>query len=219
METLWSNATVWWSEGEIVKRNCLIDRCVSIVGSTWLSLNRAIHLRQIETPIMTPEDQLKGHVVSGFDLIGHDHGYLRPETTAGAYSVMSRMFPMMSQLKKNLPICLWQVGKSFRDEAKPDTMRATKLRLREFWQLEFELFTAEGTKCDYLKPVCDELCRVFGGSIIECSKDQLPHYSSRTLDWQVDGLEVAGCSQRTDWPYGMVFEVSIGLDRLTAISS
>jgi len=31
------------------------------------------------------------------------------------------------------------------------------------------------------------------------------------------GLEVAGCSERTDWPEGVVFEVAIGLDRLVAL--
>jgi hypothetical protein len=30
-------------------------------------------------------------------------------------------------------------------------------------------------------------------------------------------LEVAGCSVRTDWPHGMVFEVAIGLDRLVTL--
>ncbi|MFZ8477646.1 hypothetical protein ACO1MN_15405, partial [Staphylococcus aureus] len=52
------------------------------------------------------------------------------------------------------------------------------------------------------------------GEIIEAA--ELPHYSIKTLDWEMDGLELAGCSVRKDWPDGLLFEVSIGLDRLLA---
>lgn len=47
------------------------------------------------------------------------------------------------------------------------------------------------------------------------AKDLLAYIE--THDWHLDGLEVAGCSIRKDWPHGIVFEVAIGLDRLVAL--
>ena len=111
---------------------------------------------------------------------------------------------------------MWQVGCSFRDEKKADTMRATKLRLRQFYQMEFQLFASVGSKAPYLETALDRLVALYGGSYSAPSGD-LPHYSEKTLDWHIGELEVAGCSVRTDWPGGMVFEVAIGLDRLVAL--
>lgn len=34
---------------------------------------------------------------------------------------------------------------------------------------------------------------------------------------EMEQQKVAGCSVRTDWPHGVVFEVAIGLDRLVAL--
>ena len=109
---------------------------------------------------------------------------------------------------------MWQVGKSFRDEAKPDTMRASRLRLVEFYQMEFQLFVSAGTKADYTGAALSALQKRFGGAF--CLADELPHYSRYTRDWYIGLLEVAGCSIRTDWPLGEVHEVAIGLDRLVA---
>lgn len=33
----------------------------------------------------------------------------------------------------------------------------------------------------------------------------------------IGDLEVAGCSERTDWPEGVIYEISIGIDRLLAM--
>lgn len=109
-------------------------------------------------------------------------------------------------------MCVWQAGISFRDEDKPDTMRASKLRLVQFWQMEFQLFTPFGTKAPYLEVALDTLCRQYDGDVRKA--EELPHYSQKTLDWHIEELEVAGCSVRTDWPHGQVFEVAVGLDRL-----
>jgi hypothetical protein len=47
----------------------------------------------------------------------------------------------------------------------------------------------------------------------------LPHYSTRTVDWMLGDLEVAGCSIRNDFAGLEVHEVAIGLDRLVALRS
>jgi len=216
LKQLYSNATVYWSEYDLVRREAIIKRLFSIIKDAWLKLNKAVRFHQIETPIITPDSYLTGHTDSGFPMLSTSRGLLRPETTAGAISVLMDMYPMANNRTKNLPLCLWQHGKSFREEDKPDTMRATKLRLVEFNQLEFELFASSNTKAKYIEKALNKIVESFGvGEVIEA--DTLPHYSRKTLDWEIDGLEVAGCSERTDWPDGVIYEMSFGLDRLVAV--
>lgn len=214
MQTLYSNATVMWNEREIEEREALIRQCYQIVREAWTGLNGAVQFQRVETPILTPAEYLKGHVEAGFPMLKCERGVLRPETTAGCIAAFHELFPNQPQRLKRLPYCVWQAGKSFREEDKPETMRASKLRLVEFYQLEFQLFTGATTKAAYLEAALTALVKRFGGEIIEAA--DLPHYSIKTLDWEMDGLELAGCSVRKDWPDGLLFEVSIGLDRLLA---
>jgi len=205
-----------WNELEITRRENLIREIPQILLQTWTELNPIVRMERCETPILTPADKLKGHIETGFDLIGPCgiRGYLRPETTAGTYEAMSMRFDE-SNLRKRLPFCMWQVGCSFRDEKNADTMRATKLRLVQFYQIEFQLFASFGSKAPYLEHALAALIKHYGGEIV--AADELPHYSEKTLDWHLNGLEVAGCSMRKDWSHGTVFEVAIGLDRLVAL--
>ena len=214
MRQMFSNATVMWNEQEIELRESLVREIPLIIKNAWLELNPAVHMERVETPILTPETVLQSHIDAKFDLIKTSRGYLRPETTAGTFEAFNLKFPMVPMMLKRLPYCMWQVGKSFRDEAKPDTMRSSKLRLVEFHQMEFQLFTREGSKAPYLEAALRALASRFGGTMLEA--DDLPHYSARTIDWMMDGLEVAGCSQRKDWEHGDVYEIAIGLDRLVA---
>lgn len=209
MKQCFSNATVMWNEREINRRESLVREIPSLLLETWRRLNPAVQMERVETPILTPAEHLSSHIEANFELIStQKRGYLRPETTAGTYAA----FELLSPLK--LPYCLWQVGCSFRDEAKPDTMRASKLRLVQFYQMEFQLFASAGSKAPYLESALDSLVGNYGGEYT--SAEDLPHYSEKTLDWNMDGLEIAGCSVRKDWQGGMVFEIAIGLDRLVA---
>jgi len=217
MKPCFGNATVCWNEQEITRRESLIREIPVILLKAWSELNPAVRMERCETPILTPATTLASHIDANFDLIGPcgTRGYLRPETTAGTYEAFAMRFPDTSQLKKRLPFCMWQVGCSFRDEKHSDTMRASKLRLVQFYQMEFQLFTSHGTKAPYLETALSALTKLYGGGIV--AADELPHYSEMTLDWNMMGLEVAGCSVRKDWQHGLVYEVAIGLDRLVAL--
>lgn len=218
MKTCFTNATVLWEEKEIVRRESLISEIPIILSNAWKGLNKAVQVERIETPILTPEPYLKGHLEAKFELINAgNRGYLRPETTAGTYEAMSLRFPQKNQLKKYLPFCLWQVGLSFRDESYTNTMKASKLRLVQFYQMEFQLFASLDSKAPYLETALTELIKVYGGKAVKVKEEELPHYSEKTLDWHINELEVAGCSIRKDWEHGIVFEVAIGLDRLVAL--
>lgn len=219
MTPLFTNATVMWRQREIAERDSLINLCYESIREAWIDMNKAVQFERVETPILTPIHLLQGHVDAGFPLIDTNaftksQTVLRPETTIGCITAFHSIFPNKNQMLKNMPFCVWQVGKSFREETNPETMRASKLRLREFYQMEFQLFTSATTKADYLTSALTQLTNRFGGIIIEAT--ELPHYSRRTLDWEMDGLELAGCSERTDWEPGIIYEVSIGLDRLLA---
>jgi glycyl-tRNA synthetase (class II) len=203
-----------WDEAEIIHRENLIREIPPLLLRTWQNLNRSVRMARVETPILTPASHLGSHIEVGFDMIGtEEHGYLRPETTAGTYEAAKAILPTQ-HMQNQLPLCLWQVGLSFRDEKNADTMRASKLRLRQFYQMEFQLFCSNGTKAPYLEEALKALINKYGGEVVQ--DPNLPHYSTKTLDWHLNGLEVAGCSARTDWEHGEVFEVAIGLDRLVA---
>lgn len=215
MKKLFSNATVYFTEREIAERDALIQQLYHTLKDTWESLNPAIKFMRVETPILTPADYLQGHVKEGFPMLQCERGYLRPEIAGGCFEAFFDMFPNESQRKKKLPVCIWQVGKSFREEINPDTMRASKLRLCEFWQCEFELICSIDTKADYIVDGLAALVKRFGGDVVY--PNDLPHYSVKTIDWHMDGLEVAGCSVRKDIEGYLVHEISIGLDRLMAM--
>lgn len=220
MKALFSNATVLWTEAEIIHRENLVRAIPQMLMETWQNINRAIRMVRVETPILTPASAIQGHIDEGFELLGPvgkagTRGYLRPETTAGTLAAFDALYPQHDHRMKQCPICLWQVGLSFRDEAKAETMRASKLRLVQFYQIEFQLFLRAGTMADYIRPALDALVARYGGSIVTAG--ELPHYSVSTLDWHIDGLEVAGCSLRNDWPPGVLVEIAIGLDRLVAL--
>ncbi len=216
MKNCFTNATVMWNEQEIAKRESYIREIPLLLLHAWKELNNAVSMERIETPILTPANYLQSHVDAKFELIDTGkRGYLRPETTAGTYQAMELRYPQGVN-KKHLPLCLWQVGLSFRDEVKPDTMRASKLRLVQFYQMEFQLFCGEGTKAPYLDAAITKLIETYGGRFTV--PEELPHYSEETTDWMFGDLEVAGLSIRKDWKHGMVFEVAIGLDRLVALT-
>lgn len=217
MDKCFTNATVMWNEQEIIKRENLIREIPSILQKAWRDLNSAVQFERCETPVLTPASYLESHINKHLRLLNTGRrGYLRPETTVGTYEAFSRKFND-NQMRKHLPYCMWQVGLSFRDEAKPETMRANRLRLVQFYQMEFQLFASAGSKAPYIETALHALTKEYGGWAQEA--DEKPHYSSKTTDWYIDDLEVAGCSVRKDWQPGTVFEVAIGLDRLVAMLS
>jgi glycyl-tRNA synthetase len=233
MQNCFSNSTVAWNEFEIARRESLIKEIPILLLDTWRNMNPTIKIERCETPIITPEKYLQSHIDNNFNLLSASNwpndarelehinhkGYLRPETTAGTYAYMDMKFPDKAHLKKYLPYCLWQAGISFRDEKNSETMRASKLRLQQFYQIEFQLFASYGSEAPYLESAIQVLSKNYGGKFVHLSPENWPHYSNRTIDWMIDDLEVAGLSIRNDWPHGMVFEVAIGLDRLVALTT
>lgn len=132
--------------------------------------------------------------------------YLRPETAQGIFTnyknVVDTMYP-------DLPFGIAQQGKAFRNEISP---RDFVFRSREFEQMEIEYFIdpAEWEEIfEKLLADChDFLERVMGlpaGMVhdMEVEKDDLAHYSKRTIDIEFDFPigrdELLGLAYRTDF--------------------
>ena len=154
---------------------------------------------------------------------------LRPETTPASYAYACHM------LNTNLilpPFCVLQSGKSFRREQDQVTKN---MRLKEFYQQEFQCIYAADTLNDYQEKVLEPLRAMFQKVIGKPARivesDRLPSYSLRTMDIEIDNgdkwMEICSISKRTDFPQKvkfqtkngisekemLVLEIAIGLDR------
>lgn len=136
-----------------------------------------------------------------------------------------------SQVKP--PLVVWQAGKSFRREQDQVTKN---MRLKEFYQQEFQCIYTADTLNDYhsavLEPLRRMVAEVIHMPVRIVESDRLPSYSEVTMDLEVDNgdkwMEVASISRRNDFPTKVSFdtrkgrvekdvkvlEIAIGLDRL-----
>lgn len=234
--TGWPNGLICYTESDIEAREYLI-RLISSRLSEWMrQLNRGISYQRVETPCLIPSDAAKAHIDADFPLwhvsggqieqiedYDNEHLWLRPESTAGTYQMFSELYPQENHLKKMLPLCLWQVSISFRRE---QDKSFTNLRFKQFYQLEFQLAYAEGTKADYHAHAVEGMMNLMkflfplrerdGMIRTEEVEDDRPFYSAKTTDIYIGRWEMIAISSRTDFRYP-ILEVSCGLDRLTAL--
>lgn len=204
MQPMDMNGFVWWDERELQKRESIIALIGTELKLTWHKINPAINMLRVETPCIIPADWASSHL----PMYKIDDGkfFLRGESTRGTYLAMDKM-------NCKLPVILYQINKSFRNEDS-DAMRLSKLRLREFWQMEFQLFYSKDTKADYHSRFLEEWQSF--GVFQELPAEELPPYSLRTTDIEVNSVEVASLSTRKDYSVP-VFEMSFGLDRLVEV--
>ncbi len=131
--------------------------------------------------------------------------YLRPETAQGIFINFKNV---QRTMRAKLPFGIGQIGKSFRNEITPGNFI---FRTREFEQMELEYF-CEPKQADLimdmmLNKVKDFLfnyCQIKKENLNfhEQTKDELAHYSNRTVDVQYQfphGMsELWGIANRTD---------------------
>ena len=225
MDKDWSNGFVFQSAHDIRIRGFLTEDLARRLEEGFKELNRAINFIRVETPCIVPERIVEQHQSAEFPVweVGHEQFvgklFLRPETTKGTYTAIQMLFPQASLLKKQLPVCVWQSGKSFRVE---QDKAFRNLRFKEFYQLEFQLVYSEGTAADYhvaaVEVIQDILFRIYGRRRIRAIvvEDDRPFYSTKTTDIYLDDHEIVAISNRTDFEHP-VLEVACGLDRLVAL--
>ena len=234
---LGTNGLVHWDEKQILLRERFIEAFSFEIRNQLLKLNRAWDIRRVEGPLLNPRSILSSNYTSEDIWVQQTMNVtdvelaLRPETTPSTYAWMVHL--LESQRGYSLPMCVWQSGKSFRREQDQVTKN---VRLKEFYQMEFQCAYTADTANDYLSKMLDPLCSMLGSAVNLPSRivesDRLPSYSKRTMDIEVYNgnkwMEICSISLRTDFPIQfsyankkgeilrkdiLVLEIAIGLDR------
>lgn len=216
MDSLYDkNGLLFWSEEEVKVRRMFEDRLVTVMTSTLKELNPAFEVIQVEAPLLTPRALINSGYTDADVFSVADDLVLRPETTMGSYAAAKALLNSHNARKVRLPLCIWQHGKSFRREQDQVTRN---MRLKEFYQLEFQCIYGLTTANDYSTVVVPRvhlaLHKLLGPCRIEAS-DRLPDYSESTQDIVVEfnSMEVCSISKRRDFEGAKVLEVAVGTDR------
>lgn len=217
-----SNGIVFWSEEEIRVRNMFVDHMVAAMRRSLLSMNQAFKMIQVEAPVLMPKHLVSESYSTSDYFACIDPGLsLRPETTMGSYVYAKHLLSGYNDPKFKLPICVWQHGKSFRKEQDQPTKL---MRLKEFYQLEFQILFASSTLNDYYPQVVMDVCSALSELLGKCDvipSDRLPSYSDQTTDVifseelskVLEGMEICSISRRKDFEGARNIEVAIGTDR------
>jgi glycyl-tRNA synthetase len=217
MENLYnSNGLVFWSEEEIRLREMLAQHFVSAISLNLKTQNRGFEIVRVEAPILTPVHFINQNYTSEDVWCFNEEALtLRPETTMGSYKALEYLLNSHNDRKVKLPLCVWQHGKSFRREQDQPTKF---MRLKEFYQLEFQIAYSPTTANDYSLSLIPAVHKAIQDMIGFCSlapSDRLPDYSESTMDviCEKSEMEVCSISKRKDFPGAKILEVAIGTDR------
>jgi glycyl-tRNA synthetase len=216
------NGLIFWNQEQIAARNMIVDRLVRVVTANLKSQNRGWDFMQVEAPVLTPMQYINPQYGVD-DVYSCQSGAgtvlaLRPETTMGSYAFAHHMLQNHSGTK--LPLVVWQHGKSFRKEQDQVTKN---MRLKEFYQLEFQCIYGLTTANDYSVSLMPAVCKALADFCGPCEvvpSDRTPSYAEWTKDVvKIENqMELASMSLRKDFETklgqaGKVFEVAIGTDR------
>jgi glycyl-tRNA synthetase len=231
------NSLVHWEERDIRLREDLVRFFSDEVRGFLRSQNAAWDVRRVEAPTLVPR-ALISEAYTNADIWAQERLtdteaelVLRPETTPSTYAYMQHLLNTHSRTR--LPLCVWQAGKSYRREQEQPSKH---VRLKEFWQMEFQCAFTADTGNDYhakcLEPVRRMIASVIPLPTRLVPSDRLPAYAEVTMDVEVDNgdkwMEVCSISRRTDFPQRftsvgkkgastehdvLVLEIAIGLDR------
>jgi glycyl-tRNA synthetase len=210
------NGLIFWSEDEIAVRETCVDTIVRDLTRCLKTMNSAFEVVRVEAPILTPKEKINAnYTFTDMFNLGSTDLVLRPETTMGSYAAAKFLLNTHNERKFRMPIVVWQHGKSFRREQDQPTKF---MRLKEFYQLEFQIIYAPNTAMDYSSKVVPQmqttLSKLLGPCRIEPS-DRLPDYAEWTKDVirESNNMEVCSISMRKDYEGARVLEVAVGSDR------
>ena len=216
MKTLYPhNGLIFWTQEEIRLRRAFEDHFASGISATLKTLNAAFEFIQVEAPQITPRELIDASYSDEDIFALGEKLALRPETTMGSYAYARELLNPHQERKIRLPLCVWQHGKSFRQE---QDKTLANMRLKEFYQLEFQIIFSKTTANDYypaLVAAVHALIAKFVGACHTEPSDRLPKYAEETTDVVMDWnqQEVCSMSRRTDFDDYKVIEIAIGTDR------
>ncbi|MEK7612494.1 MAG: glycine--tRNA ligase [Patescibacteria group bacterium] len=131
--------------------------------------------------------------------------YFRPETAQGMFVNFKNV---LDTTRKTLPFGIAQIGKAFRNEITPGNFI---FRTREFEQMEIEYFVHESDWKEQFEHWKNEMTKWMQDIGLDMTKvhefeqpkDELAHYSKRTMDFEFDfpfgKKELYGLAYRTDF--------------------
>lgn len=131
--------------------------------------------------------------------------YFRPETAQAMFVDFKQV---LETTRRRLPFGIAQIGKAFRNEITPGNFI---FRTREFEQMEIEYFIREKNWKEIFENWLEEMYRWMDSlglarehlHNLEVPKDELAHYSRRTVDIEYDfpfgKKELYGIAYRTDF--------------------
>jgi glycyl-tRNA synthetase len=225
------NNFLFYDEEDIRLREQFTRSMPAQISTILTQLNSAWTFERIEAPSLIPRDLLSAEY-SDNDIWAQPIREretplaLKPETTPSTYAWMVKKLEARS---RKLPWCVWQLSKSFRRE---QDQPSRHMRLKEFYQMEFQCLYAADSKCDYMREAMEPLAEWFSRELCVPTRavqsDRLPAYSERTWDieaWNADKwMEVCSVSLRKDFPIQprvkdravecRVLEIACGPDRM-----
>lgn len=232
MEQIYNlNNFPFYNEEDIRLREHFAREMPIEVARILTDLNAAWAFERIEAPCLIPRELLSPEYTDD-DIWAQPSRpdqaplALKPETTPSTYAYMVKR---LEERSRKLPWCVWQLSKSFRRE---QDQPSRHMRLKEFYQMEFQCVFSADSKCDYLsrsiEPLADWFARALCLPTRAIQSDRLPAYSERTLDievWNADKwMEVCSVSLRRDFPIQpkmkdkpiecRVLEIACGPDRM-----
>jgi len=219
MEPLFNvNGLMFWNEREIRLRRQFEDHFAAEMQTILMAENPAWRFIQFEGPQLTPMNLINPNYTHDDVWVQKtgENGYLvlRPETTPSSYVYAQHLLRTHSGIKP--PFVVWQRGKSFRREQDQVTKN---MRLKEFYQQEFQCIYTTETKNDYQEAVLEPVKAMIGEMVRLPTRlvesDRLPSYSLRTMDVEVNNgdkwMELCSISKRTDFPDKARFETKKGI--------
>jgi len=236
MKSLYSvNSLVFWEEKDIRIRRFIEDSIKEEVKSILLTQNPQWKFYQIEAPCLIPQSLINQNYTNDDIWLQESKSdtevlmALKPETTPSSYLYAEHLLDSNQTLP---PFVVWQTSKSFRRE-QDQTIK--QMRLKEFYQTEFQCIYAADTLNDYQEKVLEPLRKMFQDILAMPTRivesDRLPDYSLRTMDievWNEDKwMELCSISKRKDFTKKAIFnlknkviekdllvlEIAVGLDR------
>lgn len=209
------NGLVFWTEEEIRLRRMFEDYFSTNISMFLKTMNSAFEFVQVEASQLTPRDLINKNYTAEDVFFIDEELVLRPETTMGSFLYAQELLNSHNERKMRLPLCVWQHGKSFRNE---QDEKISNMRLKEFYQLEFQIIYSKTTSNDYYSKIVPYINHLINNmvdkSYIEAS-DRLPDYSEVTTDIiiETNTMEVCSISKRKDFEGANVVEIAIGTDR------
>ncbi len=170
---------------DVTEKNCPICKKGELTKAKQFNLMLKTHLGPVES--------------------ADNEVYFRPETAQGIFVNFKNIVDTM---RPKLPFGIAQIGKAFRNEITPGNFI---FRMREFEQMEIEYFVPEADWQKYFEDwrlnmlawIADLGIKTEDIFEQEVAKDELAHYSKRTIDFEYKfpfgQKELFGLAYRTDF--------------------